>query len=103
MLTISFLTAVCPAFLLENKRSNLSNKALGSLGRIFKPVPLVEGSGSSSPPFPFPPFPFPLFSSGLGFISSQIGLIIFFHLSPLLLFGWVFGLLGLFGSFGLLP
>ena len=81
ILIISFLTPVCPAFWLENKRSKRSIKAFGSLERNFKPVPLVPGCGSSCRFFPFP-FPFPPFPVGLGFISSQIGLISFFHLSP---------------------
>ena len=81
ILTNSFLTPVCPAFWLASKRSNLSINALGSFGRIVRPVPLVEGVGSSCRFFlPFPPFPpFPV---GLGLISNQIGSIMFFHLGP---------------------
>ena len=75
MLTISFLNPVCPAFWLVNKRSNLSIRAFGSLGRFFKLVPLVEGWGSSSSSSSSVSSSS---SSCCSLIASQIGLIIFF-------------------------
>ena len=61
ILTSSFLTPVCPAFWLAIKRSSLSNKALGSLGRIMvflRPSPSYKPKCSNTLLLKSPSSPF---------------------------------------------